>query len=134
MGKELALALYEQGHYVCATDINMEGLREAFMDIPGPINERESVCKGSDNRRLMLYRLDVRDEANWVFVLGKCRERWHGLDVLMNIAGYLSPNKIQEVTSAEINLHIDVNLKGVVLGTHLGTKLMMECSNDNWLW
>ena len=43
-----------------------------------------------------------------------------------NIAGFLAPAKIQDATQRDIDLHIDVNVKGVIMGTQCTAKVMIE--------
>lgn len=51
----------------------------------------------------------------------------------MNIAGLVLPNKIQNVTEKEVDLHVDVNLKGVIHGISLVGAFMKKQVESNLL-
>lgn len=115
MGRHLARALLERGHKVCATDVDEKGLLAAYDDYT------QKRCAN-----LLVQRLDVRDPEAWVKVVSLCEETWGGVDVAMNIAGVLAPHRVQDATTSEINLQIDVNVKGVVFGTKAVSALMAK--------
>jgi len=111
IGFELARALLTRGDAVMACDINtgpMESLR-AYATAPG---------------LLELRRLDVRDPAQWEQVMNEAARLWPRLDTVMNIAGVLRPALALDITPADIDLHFDINTKGVVLGTQAAIRLM----------
>jgi NAD(P)-dependent dehydrogenase (short-subunit alcohol dehydrogenase family) len=63
--------------------------------------------------------LDVRDAAQWQRALAAFVEHSGGrLDVLVNNAGVLKFDWFETQTPAELELQIDVNVKGVMLGAH----------------
>ena len=105
MGKHLAEVLVRQGHRVCAADVRFKEI-----DVAGA----------------KAVKLDVTKPEEWEKVLGWCEEEWGGLDVVMNVAGCLAPHRIQDATVSEINLQIDVNVKGVIFGTKYGAALMQR--------
>lgn len=115
MGRHLALCLLKRGHFVCATDINENALVEAF-----------SEFTSDSSSRVIVQRLDVRSADQWQAALASCANAWGGLDCVMNIAGCLCPNKIQNATVGEIDIQIDVNVKGVVFGTKYGAEIMQN--------
>jgi len=68
----------------------------------------------------------VTKKTQWERAIGRVGEEFSGLDVLMNIAGVLVPKKIQDASFRDIDLHIDVMVKGVALGTKIAADLMLE--------
>jgi hypothetical protein len=46
--------------------------------------------------------------------------------VCLNIAGFLAPHTVQDATTREVHLHVDVNLKGVVFGTRCVALAMVD--------
>jgi 3-oxoacyl-[acyl-carrier protein] reductase len=83
-----------------ACDINARGLSESFPD------------KGDFGSKLSLQVLDVCSSAQWKGVIEQMHSNWGGIDVCLNVAGVLAPAKIQDATERDINLQLDVNVKG----------------------
>ena len=90
-----------------ATDISSETLQRVAKDD----GWYEQIGRVSVTPR------DVTKKAQWERAIGRVCEEFSGLDVLMNIAGVLVPKKIQDASFRDIDLHIDVMVKGVALGT-----------------
>jgi len=86
------------GHRLMLTDLNAETLP------PDSENTRSRP-------------LDVRDPTAWEAVISETVSHFGRLDVLMNIAGVIQPAYIADTTPAQIDLHVDVNIKGVMYGT-----------------
>lgn len=95
IGKALVEHFLAKGDSVFAVDI-------------APIERR--------HENLAAARVDVRDAAAWVGAVAACRDRFGGVDVLLNVAGYLRPGYAQEATAEHAALHLDVNVKGVIHG------------------
>ena len=83
------------------------------------------------NNKVLLYKLDVTNPDEWDYVMDQCIKHFDGLDVVFNIAGVLCPNKIQNATIREINLQIDVNVKGVIYGTRAASKCFQQTKTNN---
>jgi 3-oxoacyl-[acyl-carrier protein] reductase len=113
MGRHLAGALSARGHRVVATDVNDEALA------------REAEARGWDRARVRLRRLDVRSEGDWEAAFDEAASAFGDVDVLMNIAGYLQPAYVPDLSSKDVDLHFDVNVKGVVLGTRAAARRMI---------
>jgi len=92
---------------VIATDINETGMREQASKNDWP----------SD--RVLIHSLDVRSPENWNSVISNALERFGQIDVLINIAGYLKPAHLLDVSIEDIHRHIDINTKGSIFGTRL---------------
>ena len=45
--------------------------------------------------------------------------------MLLNVAGYLKPAWVQDIELRDIALHLDVNVKGTVLGTRAAARRML---------
>ena len=111
IGRHLAGELLSRGHRVFATDLNEAGLRSAAREWPAD--------------RTLLRALDVRDPEAWGAVTTAAFEAWGRIDVVMNIAGFLHPARVHEVTDREVDLTFDVNVKGVVYGTRAAARIMV---------
>lgn len=111
IGRHLSRALAEQGNRVLATDVNEKGLADL------------GSVRGSG--RLVPHALDVTRSDSWEKALDAAEKELGALDVVMNVAGYLKPGFIHEVDDRAIELHLDVNVKGVVLGTRAAARRMV---------
>jgi 3-oxoacyl-[acyl-carrier protein] reductase len=119
MGRHLVGVLLRRGHQVMATDLNDKQLRDAMRE-----DKWESLADASGGQ-LLVRSLNVCDRTHWQEALGQLDRTWDGLDVCLNIAGMLVPRKIQDVDNPrEIDLHIDVMIKGPIHGTQLAAELM----------
>jgi 3-oxoacyl-[acyl-carrier protein] reductase len=116
MGRRLTGALLRDGHDVMATDISAEKLREVAK------SDGWYDFKG----RVSIQTLDVTKRSQWERAIGRICEEFSGIDVLMNIAGVLVPKKIQDASFRDIDLHVDVMVKGVAIGTKIVADLMIQ--------
>lgn len=113
IGRRVADELAGRGHRVLATDIDIESLRSHAED------------QGWPSERVHCQRLDVTDPDSWTDAVNETEDRWGGLDVLYNIAGYLQPGYVHEVALADVDRHFDINVKGVVFGTRIAAARMV---------
>jgi 3-oxoacyl-[acyl-carrier protein] reductase len=113
IGRHLTGALSSRGHHVVATDLDEAALA------------REAESRGWDRARVELRRLDVRREQDWEAALDAAESTFGRLDVLMNIAGFLHPAYVADIAMRDLDLHFDVNAKGVVLGTRAAARRMI---------
>lgn len=60
--------------------------------------------------------LDVRDERQWLDIVGEIVETDAGLDVLINNAGIFRTNRMVDTSTDEYNQIMDINATGVFLG------------------
>lgn len=111
IGQRLAQRLLQQGRRVLATDIDLQRLRQVSADW--------------DRDRSMVTALDVRDADGWEAVMDQAEAAWQGVDVVMNVAGFLRPSRVAECEVDDIHRHFDINVKGVVLGTRAAARRMI---------
>ena len=105
MGAEEAKLFAREGAKVVMGDI----LEAEGRQTEAEINESGGEC--------LFVRLDVTDEANWEHVVAATVTRFGKLDVLVNNAGIFRSNPVEETTSEEWDQVLDINAKGVFLGT-----------------
>jgi 3-oxoacyl-[acyl-carrier protein] reductase len=98
---------------VLATDLNHEGL-EALRQSAGSADVLWTECQ------------DVRDAGQWESLLAEMVRRWGRVDVLMNVAGVIRPGWVQEGSSVDVDFHLDINVKGVIHGTHAAARMMLK--------
>ena len=102
IGFDVARALLARGDIVVATDINIDGLaaklKRAAAVEPDPVPEKAAVVDATpqplglaSEARLRVLQLDVRCPNAWEAAVHHCEEALGGVDVCMNIAGYLAP-------------------------------------------
>jgi NAD(P)-dependent dehydrogenase (short-subunit alcohol dehydrogenase family) len=100
---------------VVATDLDFKALKKcASEDWPRP----------GAGARLELRPLDVREASDWESAVRACESALGGLDAMVNFAGYLRPAAADAATEDEVDMHIDVNVRGCVHGTRAAAKLM----------
>lgn len=114
VGLHLTGAFLQRGYRVVATDINIEEL------------ERLAGQQKWDRRNVLIIKLDVTSQDNWQSAYKKIITQWGQIDRLLNIAGYLKPGYVHETNSDEIDKHIDINVKGLIIGSQLVAKHMVK--------
>lgn len=106
IGQHLAAVLHQCGDTVVACDINAEALPP-----------------GGD--RMAPVAFDVTDPGGWDTAIATC-ESHGGIDILLNVAGFLKPGWHHELSPEDVALQLDVNVKGVILGTQAASRVMRE--------
>ena len=104
LGRAIALTLAREGARVVVTDI----------DEPGVANCAEVIQRAGGEA--LALRQDVTREADWQAVLGRTLDAFGRLDVLVNNAGIAVLKTLEELTLADWNRQIEVNLTSVFLG------------------
>ncbi|XP_046330565.1 15-hydroxyprostaglandin dehydrogenase [NAD(+)]-like [Haliotis rufescens] len=106
LGKSIAESLLTQGAKVCVCDINV--------DVGGATAARLQEQHGQD--RVFFMKCDVLVEADLEGVFDAVREKYGGLDIVVNNAGIADEKNWTKM--------IDINLKSVVRGTLLAVDAM----------
>lgn len=100
-----------EGWFVGLADIDQAGLDRALAEI-GPANG-------------LALAFDVRDRAGWAKALTDFARASGGrLDVLMNNAGVARMGWLEEQTAEDVDLQVDINLKGVINGSQAAVELL----------
>ncbi len=111
IGRHLAERFLKSGCRAVFTDINRDAL--------------DTLVEGLDARRVRAERLDVRREDDWERVIDLTLDRFGNLDLVVNNAGVIVPGYVHEAPLDRIAVHLDVNLKGVMLGTCIAARHMV---------
>jgi 3-oxoacyl-[acyl-carrier protein] reductase len=114
IGLQTAHTLILAGHRVVATDLNLEAL------------QAQAAQKEWPDERVICLGLDVRSADAWQAAIGQAVERFGRLHVLLNIAGVMKPGYIIDLTTAEVDWMLDVNLKGAIYGTQAAAHHMRQ--------
>jgi NAD(P)-dependent dehydrogenase (short-subunit alcohol dehydrogenase family) len=85
-----------------------------ILDAEGQAVAADIEARGGD---ALFVRLDVTDEGDWDRAVARTIERFGKLDVLVNNAGVGGGSRIEDTTVKEWDHVMDVNAKGVFLGT-----------------
>jgi len=94
-----------------------EGARVVIGDVleaEGKAVEADVNAKGGE---AVFVRLDVTREADWERAVAAALDRFDGLHVLVNNAGVSAASRIEDTTVEAWDRVMDVNAKGVFLGT-----------------
>jgi 3-oxoacyl-[acyl-carrier protein] reductase len=113
IGRWVADRLVERGDRLFATDLNVDPLRD------------HANQNGWPDDNVMIDTLDVRSAEAWDAAYANVTSAFGTVDVHMNFAGLMLPDFAEAVTDAELDLQIDVNLKGLILGTRTAAKHMI---------
>ena len=113
IGRATAQLFAERGWFVGLFDVNTEGLQETAASLP-------------EGQRISMT-FDVRDRSGWsraVEAFGQATNR--RMHVLFNNAGVGKGGWIEEMPPEDIDLVLDVNLKGVINGVNAALPLLRE--------
>jgi NAD(P)-dependent dehydrogenase (short-subunit alcohol dehydrogenase family) len=100
MGRAIAARFLDDGDAVVLADVSQDALDGALADLTG------------DGRTLDASRVDVSVVADCERMVGETVERHGRLDVLVNAAGVWVEGPTAEMTEAQWDRTVDVNLKG----------------------
>lgn len=117
MGKSHALALSSQGASVVVTDISLEEC-QAVAD--------EITAKGG---QAAAFKLDVTNKAEIDSVFDEAVKRFGRLDILVNNAGIYQDKAALDLSEADWDRTIDINLKGQFFCAQRAAK---EMAKNKW--
>lgn len=103
----------QDGHHVIAADMDSAGLNARWA---GHSGVRCEV-------------LDVRQDAKWQSLFQRLASEDLKVDVLINVAGVLRSGRTGELTSENVELTLDVNVKGSIFGTNAAVAHMLAAGH-----
>jgi 3-oxoacyl-[acyl-carrier protein] reductase len=112
IGKHLSDVFYNQGHNVVATDFLIDKLKV------------QTQHWNSEN--CLIEELNVTSIENWQNVVQKAIEKFGRIDILLNVAGVITPGFVSDFALKDIDYHIDINVKGVMYGTKIVADEMLK--------
>jgi meso-butanediol dehydrogenase / (S,S)-butanediol dehydrogenase / diacetyl reductase len=110
----------------CARRFADEGARVAGFDIQKPVDDSWDRVVAASPESSFREGLDVRDEARVEAAIGAVRERYRRIDVLVNAAGVGGGGLAHELSEAEWDRVVDINLKGSFLVAKYVLRAMVE--------
>lgn len=114
LGRSTAITLGREGAKVVVTDLNLAGAETCAEEI-----------RDAGGEAVALHQ-DVVSEDGWREVMAKTVEAYGRLDVLVNNAGIAVLMPVAEMTLADWNRQIEVNLTSVFLGCKYGMEEMRK--------
>ena len=109
MGAVEARMFAQEGAKVVIGDVLEEDGRQTEASINESSRDSGGEC--------LFVRLDVADETSWNAAVAAAVGRFGRLDILVNNAGIARIARVEETTAEEWDLVLDINAKGVFLGT-----------------
>jgi len=117
MGKSHALALSSQGATVAVTDINLEECQIVVDEI---------TAKGG---KAVAFKMDVSNKAEIDSVFDEVVKRFGHLDILVNNAGIYQDKPALDISEADWDKTMDINLKGQFFCAQRAAK---EMAKNKW--
>ena len=105
IGGSTARLFAAHGAKVVVTDLDAVAARETADAIRAEGGEALSLAH------------DVCSESEWNNIVRRVKEHWGGIDILVNNAGLHRATPMAEISRAEWQRHLDINLTGPFLGT-----------------
>jgi 3-oxoacyl-[acyl-carrier protein] reductase len=102
LGVVIARRFHEAGYKVALADIAIEAAQAAAIEL------------SADGSRACAIELDVTSKADFGAARDALLERWGAIDVLVNNAGASKVLPVMEITAAQFDEVIDVNLRSVL--------------------
>ena len=119
MGAVEAKLFAEEGAQVIIGDM----LEEEGRKVEAEINEAGGEC--------VFVSLDVSSEEAWQNAVNEAVSRYGKLDILVNNAGIYRAHNVEETTSDEWDQVMDINAKGVFLGTKHAIPAMRDAGGGS---
>ena len=119
MGAVEAKLFAEEGAQVIIGDM----LEEEGRKVEAEINEAGGGC--------VFVSLDVSSEEAWQNAVNEAVSRYGKLDILVNNAGIYRAHNVEETTSDEWDQVMDINAKGVFLGTKHAIPAMRDAGGGS---
>lgn len=108
-----------------------EGAKVVAADISGGEKDTAAAHEG-----VLPVHCDVTNEADVEALVRTATEEFGGIDSFLNVAGIADPMMIADVTTEHYDKVMDVDLRGVMLGTKHAVKAILASGNGgviiNW--
>ena len=103
-----------------------EGCKVVIGDVLEDEGRRTEAEINESGGECVFVRLDVTSEESWQSAVGEAVDRFGKLDILVNNAGIYRTNNVTETSSDEWDQVMDINAKGVFLGTKAAIPAMKD--------
>jgi 3-oxoacyl-[acyl-carrier protein] reductase len=113
----------------CALGLAEKGFDVALVDVLAPELARTADEITALGQRALTYERDVRDFAAAQDVANRVHGAWGRIDFLLNNAGRSMPKGVLEISEAEFDATIAINLKSCFNYIHAVAPVMLEQEN-----
>ncbi|MGD9723501.1 MAG: SDR family NAD(P)-dependent oxidoreductase [Pirellulales bacterium] len=114
IGCRLVTLLARAGHSLIATDLDFARLKAVAAEFYWPTSN------------VVVAQQDVASARAWAELSAFAAVRFATWDVLVNVAGVLRVEPVSKLKPENVALQLDVNLKGVILGTQAAAERMVQ--------
>ena len=118
IGTAIAEAFAREGGAVAAADVDRSGRLAA--------TAQQASAEG---RRIEPFWVDVADEASVELLVSSVRERFGRIDVLVNCAGVTHRSRFVELSTADWDRVLSINLRGTFLVSRHVVPVMLEANS-----
>ena len=108
-----------------------EGAKVAIGDVLGDEGKKTEAEINETGGEAIFLRLDVTSESDWERAIEATVERFGKLDVLVNNAAIVVVGEPDEATVADWDRQMDINAKGVFLGTRAAIPEMRKAGGGS---
>ena len=109
-----------------------EGARVAIGDVLDDEGQRLAAAIGETGGECLFLPLDVTSQSQWESAIASVVERFGRLDILVNNAGVGATNaRVEETEEADWDRVMDINAKGVFLGTRAAIPEMRKAGGGS---
>jgi NAD(P)-dependent dehydrogenase (short-subunit alcohol dehydrogenase family) len=103
-----------------------QALKEDGFELTLAARRREKVEAAAEELGALAVAADVAEDADCSRIVAEHREHYGRLDVLVNSAGVGISGNVDELATKQIDLQLNVNLRGLVLVTAAALPLLRE--------
>jgi NAD(P)-dependent dehydrogenase (short-subunit alcohol dehydrogenase family) len=122
LGLAIAQRYARAGYRVCIGDVNDERGKEA-----------EPKIRANGASDVFYTHCDVRQEDELARVASELEARWGGVDIVVNNAGVAQAGAIEDVSIADWQWILDINLLGVVRGCRVFTPMFKRQKHGHFV-
>ncbi len=129
IGKQLALALAEQGCNIVSTGKTVD---DSDSDLDGTIHKTADACaeKGVETHAIQL---DVRDEENIDAAIDEAIDELGEINIVINNASAIQTESVEEMPANRFDLMNEVNVRGTYLVSRGFIDHLREVEEDAWI-
>ncbi len=118
LGRHLVTAWSARGWRVTATDLDGHHLAAI-------------ARQDGWSRNVITLAHDVTDPTRWEEIWAEATATNGAVDILVNNAGVLAPDWVTAQSARDVDLHVDVNVKGLIHGCRVAAKAMVEAGRGH---